>query len=150
MLCWPFGLNFSLWSRPPDKNVLFPLLRHAVFEFEGVLVPLRVLWKVFLDKHWSTLLASVISLIDLEKLSPNNGFECSSCGEEKCLYAIFSSWVMLSFRNVSKSCLSFHNIKAEAAHFFNEAFTSSKSSYGSVNFIPLFKESNKKQIMLWF
>ena len=129
---------------------LLPLLRPAVFEFKDILRPLRLLRKCFLDKHWPTLLVSVISLIDLGRSSPNNSLECSPYGRDKCLYAIFSSGAILSLRNVNKSWLSFPNIVKESAHLFNEAFTNCKSSCVLVNFVPLYKESNKKQIILWF
>ena len=143
-------LEFFSLTQAPKLQCLISTSTTSNVWVRGSISTTEATVKSFLKQTLIHLLVSVISLIDLGKLSLNNGFECSSCGEEKCLYGIFSSWVILSFRNVSKSWLSFHNIKAETAHFFNEAFTSSKSSYGSVNFIPLFKESNKKQIMLWF
>ena len=139
-----------LLTPAPIKKDLLSLLLPALFEFKDILLPLGLLSKFFLDKHWPTLLVSVISLINLERSSPNNSLECSPCGKDKCLYAIFSSAVILSLRNVSKSWLSFPNVMAKSVHFFNEAFSNSKSSCVSVKYVPLYKESNKKQIMLWF
>ena len=92
----------------------------------------------------------MILLIDLMSSSPKNSFGCSPCGKDKCLYAIFSSGATLSRHNGSKYWLSFSNIIAESAHFFNEAFTNSNSPGGSVNLVPLYKESKKKQATFWF
>ena len=51
--------------------------------------------------------------------------------------------MQLSFPNAMQ--LNFPNSHmAVSAHFFNEAFANYKSLCGSVNFLPLFKESNKK------
>ena len=69
----------------------------------------------------------MISLIDLGRSFPNNSLGCSPYGKDKCLYAIFSSGVILNLRSVSKSWLSFLNIMAESAHFLMNLSLTPKS-----------------------
>ena len=123
---WSFLFDPSLHAKKTYCHYyVLQCLRSRIYYY----LSLGLFWKFFLDKYWPILLVSVISLIDLGRFSPNNNLECSPCGKDKCLYTIFSSGVILSLRIVNKSWLSFPNIMAESAHFFNEAFTNYKSSW---------------------
>ena len=91
----------------------------------------------------------MISVIDLRRSSPNNSFECSPCGKDKCLYAVFSSGVMLSLRNLSKSWLNFLNIMAESAHFFKKLSLTPKAPVDQL-ILYLCTKNLTKNIIFWF